>query len=120
MTVSSLAKGTRQSPHGKKICIRGINQQFPSFQYLTLLTAIAEIMKYQNKSFIAVAGKVAAIHEEIEKLKKLYTGSYGNKTIKLTGELHRVMIVILIILSDTDTLAISQQYRRFSQKSSFT
>jgi len=62
MTVSSLAKGTRQSPH-----------------------AIAEIMKYQNKSFIAVAGKVAAIHDEIEKLKELYVGSYGNKTIKLSA-----------------------------------
>jgi hypothetical protein len=43
-------------------------------------------MKYQNKSFIAVAGKVAAIHDEIEKLKELYLGSYGNKTIKLSGE----------------------------------
>ncbi|CAO3667818.1 unnamed protein product [Umbelopsis vinacea] len=62
MTVSSLAKGTRQSPH-----------------------AIAEVMKYQNKSFIAVAGKVAAIHDEIEKLKELYLGSYGNKTIKLSA-----------------------------------
>lgn len=48
--------------------------------------AIAEVMKYQNKSFIAVAGKVAAIHDEIEKLKELYLGSYGNKTIKLSGE----------------------------------
>lgn len=48
--------------------------------------AIAEIMKYQNKSFIAVAGKVAAIHEEIDKLKELYVGSYGNKTIKLAGK----------------------------------
>jgi ABC-type protease/lipase transport system fused ATPase/permease subunit len=62
MTVSSLAKGTQQSPH-----------------------AIAEIMKFQNKSFIAVAGKVAAIHDEIEKLKESYISSYGNKTIKLTG-----------------------------------
>jgi hypothetical protein len=43
-------------------------------------------MKYQNKSFIAVAGKVAAIHEEIDKLKELYVGSYGNKTIKLAGK----------------------------------
>lgn len=92
MTVSSLAKGTQQSPH-----------------------AIAEIMKFQNKSFIAVAGKVAAIHEEIEKLKELYAGSYGNKTIKLTGTLNAGMCAINHCISILKSYY-SKQHCRLCQK----
>lgn len=86
MTVSSLAKGTRQSPHGKVLL--GVEVKIATCHIHSHMfhLAIAEIMKYQNKSFIAVAGKVAAIHEEIDKLKELYVGSYGNKTIKLAGK----------------------------------